>query len=215
MGADGHHSADPLVFTDAVSSLAQQQPNAISRTPPRCGAVRAMGYRRGPPGVPRGTGATGLWVRRRGPGSNVNSPQAPSDSFVANCPKYATVSGSRTQDRIIFELLTCCGSGPVQGLGSEPRGTPVRIRRPARAPGQAPGIADLALTAHDSPRALAGLRKVRGRLAADSRGAPDRALRRAVLGSPDSGNCAISLERGRQRADQRGFRAREGRLRST
>src|ERR1700732_3516060 len=54
----------------SVSPLAQPRPNAINRTMPGCGAVRAMGFRSRLTGVPRGTRATGLGARRRGLGDN-------------------------------------------------------------------------------------------------------------------------------------------------
>jgi len=81
-------------------------------------------------------------------------------SLVANCPEYETVRAPRPQIASFSNHSMRWGSGPVQGLGSKPRFTRVRIRG----------------TTHDTRRVFSQVcgKRLPGRLTADSRGAPDR-----------------------------------------
>ena len=100
------------------------------------------------------------------------APRAPSNSFVANCREYATVSGSQAADSIISERC-------VVGLGVCRAWVPSPASRlcgskARRAPRQAPGIADFASTTHDTRRVFSQVcgKRLAGRLAAEAWGSP-------------------------------------------
>ena len=113
--------------------------------------------------APRASGTWGhcAWSTCRGDTTLDKRLEHPVNSFVANCPKDATVSSSQATDSIIFER--CVGVWAVQGLGSKPRFTPVGIQGRARSSPRARHCGFRTQDSRHSPRALAGLGKAASR----------------------------------------------------